>query len=218
VRGKRGTGTGGVLRYQRDSSEFARVENLSDAIFAIAMTLLVFTLERPDVRGEQLGKALADQAPELIAFVLSFAVIANAWWLHHKFFALLEEVEPALVLINLLLLMAVALLPFPTSLIGSHPTFQAAVLPYLGLVIVISGLYLALLLRARAADLWRVHLPAGLFPWLVGGWAVSIGVLLLAFGVAVWVPVAGLVLLPLSGVAEVLLVARRAPGGYRRWA
>jgi uncharacterized membrane protein len=207
-----------VRRYSRDSSEFSRVANLSDAIFAIAMTLLVLTLERPEVPAGELGSALADQLPQLIAFVLSFALVANVWWLHHKYFSLLEEIEPVLIAINLVLLMAVAVIPFPTSLIGNEPTAQAAVLPYIGVLVVLSLVYAAMLVRARAADLWRVQLPAGLFPWLLAGWAASIGVLVIAFAVAVWVPVAGLALLPLSGLAELLLVARRAPRGYRTWA
>jgi uncharacterized membrane protein len=205
-------------RYRRGSSEFDRVVNLSDAIFAIAMTLLVLTLERPDVPVEGLGTALADQFPQLIAFVLSFAIVAQTWWLHHKFFSLLGEIEPVLIAINLVLLMAVAIVPFPTSLIGKEPSAQAAVLPYIAVLIVISLLYAALLVRAHAANLWRVRIPAELYPWLLAGWAASIAVLVVAFVVAFWVPVAGLALLPLSGLAEFLLVARRAPRGYGTWA
>jgi uncharacterized membrane protein len=206
-----------VRRYSRDSAEFGRVANLSDAIFAIAMTLLVLTLERPEVPAGELGSALVDQLPQLIAFVLSFALVANVWWLHHKYFSLLGEIEPGLIAINLLLLMAVAAIPFPTSLIGNEPTAQAAVLPYIAVLVVLSLLYAAMLVRARAVDLWRIQLPAGLFPWLLAGWAASIGVLVIAFAVAIWIPVAGLALLPLSGLAE-LLIARRAPRGYRTWA
>jgi uncharacterized membrane protein len=216
--GQARAGSNTARRYDRESSEFGRVANLSDAIFAIAMTLLVLTLERPDVPGDALASALVDQLPQLIAFVLSFALIANAWWLHHKFFSLLGEIEPGLIAINLALLMVVALVPFPTSLIGNDPTVQAAVLPYIVVMVVLSLLYAAMLLRAQVANLWRLPLPEGLFPWLLAGWGAAIAVLVVALGVAVWVPVAGLALLPLSGIAEVLLVARRAPEDYRAWA
>jgi uncharacterized membrane protein len=218
VAGETDTSQPGGRHYDRDSGEFGRIVNLSDAVFAIAMTLLVFTFERPEVPADQLGAALANQYPELIAFVLSFALVANAWWLHHKFFALLRRIEPGLIAINLLLLMTVALVPFPTSLIGKEPTAQAAVLPYIAVLITLSLLYAAMLVRARAADLWRVQLPAGLFPWLLAGWAVSIAVLIAAFAVAIWLPVAGLALLPVNGIAELFIVARRAPAAYRTWA
>ncbi|QBI18683.1 DUF1211 domain-containing protein [Egibacter rhizosphaerae] len=98
-------------RYRRDSVEFSRVANLSDALFAIAMTLLVLRIEVPDVPADQLAGALADQLPQFIAFLLSFAVVANFWWIHHRFIAVLGVVEPGLIAINLVLLGAVALVP-----------------------------------------------------------------------------------------------------------
>ena len=204
-------------RYGRDSQEFARVVNLSDALFAIAMTLLVFsTMEATGVRLDGIMGAFRDQVGELIAFVLSFAVVANFWWVHHRFFAVLGFVEPGLIGLNLALLGAVALVPYPTSLIGRNPTLRGTVVPYLLLLSLIAVLHLALLLRAGAVGAWWQPMPEGLFPWLVAGWGSSTAVTLLALAVAFAVPVAGLVMLVLTWPAEAI-VRRRAPDAYVAW-
>ena len=83
-----------VRRYGRDTPEFARVANLSDAVFAIAMTLLVLALDAPDVPADRLAAALAAEVPRYVAFVLSFVLVANVWWAHHKFFALVAWIDP----------------------------------------------------------------------------------------------------------------------------
>ncbi|MFN7149046.1 MAG: TMEM175 family protein, partial [Microthrixaceae bacterium] len=119
-------------RYGRDSTEFGRVVNLSDGIFAIALTLLVLNLVVPGVQADQLGGMWRDLVPSLVAFVLAFGLVANIWWLHHKVFAALETVEPGMIALNVVGLAGVALVPFPTSLVGAHPDQPAAVVPFLG--------------------------------------------------------------------------------------
>lgn len=203
-------------RHGRDSPEFARVLNLSDALFAIAMTLLVLTLDPTTVSLDQAGGVLVDQPGELIAFAISFAVVSNFWWIHHRFFAALGIVEPGLILINLVLLGFIALVPFPTSLLGRDPTAQGAVVPYLALLALIAVVHVLLLLRATATAAWRVPLPDAVFPWLLAAWGASAAVTLLAFGVSFFVPVAGLLLLLLTWPAEAMVV-HWAPTGYRTW-
>ena len=66
-----------MTRYDRHSPEFTRVANLSDAVFAIAMTLLVLTLDVPDVPAGRYGEVLSQQAPQLVVFVLAFGLVAN---------------------------------------------------------------------------------------------------------------------------------------------
>lgn len=203
-------------RHGRESPEFARVLNLSDALFAIAMTLLVLTLDPTTVSLDQVGGVLRDQPGELIAFAISFAVVSNFWWIHHRFFAALGTIEPGLILLNLVLLGFIALVPFPTSLLGRDPTAQGAVVPYLALLGLIAVVHVLLLLRANAAGAWRMPLPDAMFPWVLAAWGASAGVTLLAFGVSFFVPVAGLLLLLLTWPAEAL-VAHWAPTGYRTW-
>jgi uncharacterized membrane protein len=204
-------------RYGRDSQEFARLVNLSDAVFAIAMTLLVLTLETPQVPASELAAALGRELPQLVAFLLSFALVANIWWQHHKLFAKLAWIEPGIVAINLVLLGAVALVPFPTSLLGSTPTARAAVAPFVTVFIVLSLLYLGLMVRVQRLGAWTEPVPAGLFPWLAAGFALVVVAMSAALLITWWSPRGALLLLVVSNLPERLL-ARGAPPGYDAWA
>jgi uncharacterized membrane protein len=192
-------------RYGRDTLEYARVVNLSDAVFAIAMTLLAFKIEAPPTTDG--GADLSAAVPQLLAFVLSFAVVANFWWHHHRLFALLDAVDPRLVLLDLALLGSIALVPFPTELIGRNPGETAPAVVYLALMLVISALILLVVQRVERAGLWSSHVDREERTGLRVGWAAMLGVTLLALPVALLAPVAGLALLLLTGPAD--LVARR---------
>jgi uncharacterized membrane protein len=200
----------------REPIDPTRTVNLSDAIFAIAMTLLVLGLEVPDVGADDLPGALRATAPSLLAFLLAFALVANIWWQHHRLFSRLDHLDGGLVTLNLALLGAVALVPFPTGLLGAHPTSRAGVLPFIGVFALLLALFLALHLRAHRVGAWRRPLPASLAPWVVAGWSLALAVSVVAAAVALVAPIAGLVVLALSGLPEALL-ARLAPPGYRAW-
>lgn len=202
--------------YGRDTLEFGRVVHLSDGLFAIALTLLVFTLDASAVSLDRVDGVLVDQAGELVAFLLSFAVIANFWWIHHRFLSNLGSLEPGLIVCNLALLGAVALIPFPTSLLGRDPTLRGAVVPYLALLSIVAILHLLLLARANAVTAWRRPMPPGLFPWVLAGWGASAAVTLVGLAIAFVLPVAGLVTLLCTWPVEAL-VAWRAPASYRDW-
>ena len=87
--------TSNTKRYGRHTLEFIRVANLSDGLFAIALTLPVFTLDSSAVSLDRPDEVPHDQPGELIAFVISFAVIANFWWIHHRFLATSPWWSPA---------------------------------------------------------------------------------------------------------------------------
>jgi uncharacterized membrane protein len=206
-----------AVRYGRETPEFGRVANLSDAVFAIAMTLLVLTLDVPDPAAGPLADALLATLPQLIAFVLAFTLVANIWWEHHKFVARLATLDRPLIGGTLVLLGAVALVPFPTSLIGNAPTDRAAVLPFIGLFIFIGVVLLILYWRAQLSGAWLKPWPDRLSGWVLGGWAVLIGGLVLALVVAVFVPLVGLVMAALNGWVVTFVMAWIAPPGYRVW-
>ncbi len=94
-----------------------RLEALSDGIFAIAMTLLVLTIA-PPVRYHDLGHELLARWPSIAAYVVSFAVIGIMWLNHHSVFGHLERIDRGVVYLNLLLLLTVAFLPYPTGVFG----------------------------------------------------------------------------------------------------
>jgi uncharacterized membrane protein len=94
-----------------------RVEAVSDGIFAIAITVRVLTISEPDDY-HRLASQLADRWPSLAAYVVSFAVIGIMWFNHHSIFSQLEEVVAGVFYLNLLLLMTIAFLPYPTGVLG----------------------------------------------------------------------------------------------------
>ncbi len=95
----------------------ARVEAVSDGVFAIAITLLVLTIGEPDDYAHLLSQ-LADRWPSLAAYVVSFAIIGIMWLNHHSIFVHIERIDRALFYLNLLLLMTVSFLPYPTGVLG----------------------------------------------------------------------------------------------------
>lgn len=95
----------------------ARVEAFSDGVFAIAITLLVLTIAEPS-HYRNLARELANRWPSLAAYVVSFAVIGIMWFNHHSVFNHFEHVDRGLLFLNLMLLMTVAFLPYPTGVLG----------------------------------------------------------------------------------------------------
>jgi uncharacterized membrane protein len=202
--------------FGRDSLEFGRVVNLSDAVFAFAMTLLVLGIELPDETTGPLAGQLPRVLPSLVAFALSFALVATTWWQHHRFVARLERVDGRLVALDLVFLGVVALVPFPTGVVGRHPTDPAAVVTFAAAFVALTLLSLAMVAYAQRAGAWTQPLPAALYPWIVAGYLVVTGLMVVAAVVALRWPLVGLGILAGSGLGEVVL-GRRAPDGYRDW-
>jgi uncharacterized membrane protein len=100
--------------------ETGRVEAFSDGVIAIAITLLVLEIHVPEAPPGGLGRALLDQWPSYAAYAVSFAVIGIMWVNHHRIFHLVATVDRPLLFINLMLLMFIALFPFPTALLAEH--------------------------------------------------------------------------------------------------
>jgi hypothetical protein len=98
----------------------------SDAVFAIAITLLVLDIRLPEVSEEQLRTELPilvlGLLPQFLSFVITFLVIGFYWLAHHRMFDYIEQHDGRLQWINLLFLMSVAFLPFPTSVLSTAST------------------------------------------------------------------------------------------------
>jgi uncharacterized membrane protein len=101
-------------------SERGRVEAFSDGVIAIAITLLVLEIRVPEVEGGGLGDALRHQWPSYAAYALTFVVIGIMWVNHHAMFEQVQWVDRSLLFLNILLLMGIAFLPFPTALMARY--------------------------------------------------------------------------------------------------
>jgi len=111
----------------------ARVESFSDGVFAFAITLLVLSIPIPDIKSaddQLLTTALLRAIPQLIPYVTSFATIGIIWLNHHSMFHEVEKVEHMTLTLNLLLLLVVAFIPYPTGVIGRYGALRSAVVLY----------------------------------------------------------------------------------------
>ena len=122
-----------------------RIEYFSDAVFAIAMTLLVLDIRLPKVLDSPTPAVLWEQVgllwPQFFAYVLSFAVLALNWVFHHRKFRVVRSYDGGLIWINLVFLLFVAVLPFPTSLLSDYGSQgDAGVVLYAAEVGILSGL------------------------------------------------------------------------------
>ena len=191
---------------------------LSDGIFAIAMTLLAFQIQPPDLQGNEvhhLASALGALGTRYFVYVLTFAVIGLLWLAHHRAFRHIKRADEALMSLNILFLMAIAALPFPSAVMGRYGDQRAAVVLYASSMIVAGSLLGALLLLARLRRLLtpgtsQEGIVAGLWnsASLVAVFTLSIAVALVAPTVA---PYTWLAFLPLRLVSG--KVGRRAAGG-----
>jgi uncharacterized membrane protein len=110
------------------SPSSARVEAFSDGVFAIAITLLVLDLVVPShaaAAEHGLAHALAEEWPSYLAYLVSFTIIGIIWVNHHTVFAKVQRVDRAALFANLLLLLTVSVLPFPTRLLAEYLTTGA---------------------------------------------------------------------------------------------
>ena len=99
-----------------------RAEAFSDGVFAVAITLLIFNL-LPIGSGPKLTYLALGQAwPQYAAYVVSFLTIGIMWMNHHTLFGHVRLIDRPLLVLNLLLLMGVVAIPFPTALVAEHLT------------------------------------------------------------------------------------------------
>jgi uncharacterized membrane protein len=98
--------------------EKGRIEAFSDGVFAVAITLLVLDLKLPGKAS--VGSELGDQWPSYAAYLVSFLVIGIIWVNHHTLMGKLVRVDRTLLFLNLLLLLFVTVIPFPTSVVAHN--------------------------------------------------------------------------------------------------
>ena len=115
----------------RESVEFARIVAFTDGVFAIAITLLVLSLDVPsNLSGSALHHFLLDSWRQFFAYFLSFAVIGRFWIGHHRFFSTVDNFDRRLLVLNLAYLSFVVLVPFPTEVLGDYGSRSDAVALY----------------------------------------------------------------------------------------
>jgi uncharacterized membrane protein len=105
-------------RGPRRLSESSRVEAFSDGVFSIAITLLVLELAIPTLKGS-FAHDLVEEGVSYLAYLAAFGSIGVLWMGHHTVFTKIAGVDPGLLWRNLILLLTVSAVPFPTAVIAS---------------------------------------------------------------------------------------------------
>jgi uncharacterized membrane protein len=136
-----------------------RFEALSDGVFAIAITLLVLDLAVPTTphSSHHLLNAIADDWPGYLGYLVSFSTIGAIWLGHNALTDYLDQVDSFLLRLNLLLLLFVSFLPFPTRLLAEYVTTGRAervASTFYGLALLICAALLSVLWRYA----WHAHL------------------------------------------------------------
>ena len=130
----------------------ARLEAFSDGVFAIAITLLVLDLAIPETRQSEkdLLHAVRDQWPGYLGYIVSFSTIGALWLGHNAITDYLSRADTTLLRLNLLLLLFVSFLPFPTRLLSEYITTDHAervAVTFYGLTLLVAGALLSLIWR-----------------------------------------------------------------------
>lgn len=127
-----------------------RMEAFSDGVFAVAITLLVLEIAVPAGSEEDLLQAVLDQWPSYLAYVVSFATVGAIWLAHTAVTDYLHHADTVLMRLNLLLLMVVSFLPFPTKLLAEsveHEDAGKVAATFYGLTLLAATVVMAALWR-----------------------------------------------------------------------
>jgi uncharacterized membrane protein len=187
--------------YERGNDP-TRVLALSDGVFAIILTLLVLEIHVPELGpGQTLRNALREIRPSLVAFLISFLVVAIAWAGHRDVFALIRRTDRGIVWLNFLYLLPLSILPFGAAMLATYERDPIALRIYGLILVAIVVTRLATWLyatrrshilatpvdaRARRGGIFLVALPG--VAYLIG-FAVADGTPTLALWIYALVPV-----------------------------
>jgi uncharacterized membrane protein len=111
----------------------ARLEAFSDGVFGFAITLLVLGVQVPSLRtvtDAELRVALLQALSQLVPYVTSFATIGIIWLNHHAMFDSVERVEHRTLMLNLLLLLVVTFIPYPTAVLSRYGALPSSTFLY----------------------------------------------------------------------------------------
>jgi uncharacterized membrane protein len=160
-----------IARYRREDAEFDRAIAFIDATFAVALTLLVTTLDiRTDAKSwSSLDAFYEAGGSQIVAFAVSFLVIAGYWLAHYQLFAAFKAIDVRIIVANLAMLAAIVVLPFTTEYAGD-PNIDGLPLP-IAIVSVniaaVSGAFTVVYAMARSRGVLKPSPSPQAFHWNV---------------------------------------------------
>jgi uncharacterized membrane protein len=145
----------------------SRVVGFTDGLFVVAATLLVVSIDIPTIPerdvATQLPHVLDDIVPQLLSYFISFAVIVLFWFRHHALFGRVHTHDARFVALNMVFLAFIAVLPFPSELLGKYGEEKISVVIYAINVLVLSSLLISLYLYSERKGLVDADLEGGIY-------------------------------------------------------
>ena len=179
-----------IFGHGRDTG---RIEYFTDAVIAIAMTLLVLDIKLPDLGpGETVFQALGRTWEQFFAYALSFVIIALNWVFHHRRFRAIVGYDTTLIWINLAFLLFIAVVPFPTSLLAEVGPSAEIITLYVGTLAAIGILGATCWWYAHRAGLLSPTIDRGLYTYILGSNLIAPAVFVLAIPFAFLLQALGL--------------------------
>ncbi len=170
------------------SLEFDRFAFFSDAVYAIALTLLVIGIAVPtveDIRSSrEMWDVLIDLREEFVTFFVGFAVIGRYWLAHHHFVGVLKAVDTRLMALNLVYLACIAFLPFPTALVGRYEQNVVAFAFFAVMLSLVSALETVLFVTAKRRGLLVVEVPRDVYLFGIAASTLPVAVFVLSIPLA----------------------------------
>jgi TMEM175 potassium channel family protein len=183
-------------RWSGAGRDLDRIVNLSDGVFAIAITLLVLDIRVPEIPeglvATELPGELLSLWPKYLGYLLSFGGISMFWLVHHSIFRDMRSYDRGLIWLNFLFLMLVAFLPFPTSLLGEYGNHQLPVAIYAGTLAIGRLLLTAMYWYTTGREHLAEEDPARVRFFLIRGLTIpaifllSIGISFFSVSAAIW--------------------------------
>ena len=150
--------------------QLERLILFSDAVFAIAITLLVIEIKIPEIHEKPVTEnavlhKLAELIPKFVGFLVSFLLIGQYWIVHHRMFSFVIDFTDRLIWLNILFLFAIALMPFSTGFYSEY-VLRGVVTPVIFYTANIALLGLANFLMWRYLSNQKNNLTENLTPAL----------------------------------------------------
>jgi uncharacterized membrane protein len=192
--------TSKLYRRESEGIEFDRVAFFTDAVFAIAITLLVVEVGLPEAIPDpedpaDLIDAVADKLPVIAAFFVGCFVIGSYWSANHRFVSQLGAVDRRMIAYTVVYLAFIAFLPFPTGILGEYAENPISIAIFAVNLGIVSSLEALLFHHAWKAKLLKKDMPAdvahwvlvlSLFPVLMFALSIPVAFIYPWLGVAVW--------------------------------
>lgn len=118
---------------EQNALSFERVVFFSDAVFAIVITLLVLEIKVPhleEIADDAVRHGLFELLPKFFGFIFSFFIIGIMWVEHHRVFQFIESYDMGLLWRNLIFLLCISFIPFPTALFSEYFWSKTAFILY----------------------------------------------------------------------------------------